>query len=170
MSKTQRENILTQASFGSKVWRLATEVMDAFERGQLKGTSQSAKKGPSTGSIKQHHLQPLHHLREDFQVRSIRYSHWTLQCLLPHFSVVSGWTAVYFSRIMEHHLGRSVSFSKMCHCQEKRRVYNSHYTDKYWIHHSSSFSYNSPSGCCFSWVKLCSVESFHNCTHLITEW
>ena len=65
MSKTQRENILNQASFPTRVWTLAQEVMDLFERGHLKGQNKP-KKG--VFDIKQHHLQPLHHLKEDFQV------------------------------------------------------------------------------------------------------
>lgn len=68
MSKTNRENILNQASIPSKVWNIANEVMDLFETGELKGQSRP-KKGPSLFTIKQQHLQPLHHLNEDFQVR-----------------------------------------------------------------------------------------------------
>ena len=47
---------------------LTTQVMNAFEKGQLKGQSQPTNKTQLTNSIKQHHLQPLHHLEEDFQV------------------------------------------------------------------------------------------------------
>ena len=65
MSKTQRENILNQASFPTRVWTLAQEVMDLFERGHLKGQNKP-KKG--VFDIRQHHLQPLHHLKKDFQV------------------------------------------------------------------------------------------------------
>ena len=39
-----------------------------FEGGKLKGES-TPKVGAATPSIKQHHLQPLHHLPQDFQVR-----------------------------------------------------------------------------------------------------
>ena len=36
MSRTQQENIFTQAAFTSDVWKLAMRVIELFENGQLK--------------------------------------------------------------------------------------------------------------------------------------
>ena len=68
MSKTQRENIFAQASFPLKSWKMAVVVMDKFEKGTLKGQKLSQKQLVMTPEFKQHLLQPLHHLTEQFQV------------------------------------------------------------------------------------------------------
>ena len=67
MSRTQRDNIFTQAAFGKNVWRVAMAIMNKFETGQLKNQKLSRKHLVSTPEFKQHLLQPLHHLDKELQ-------------------------------------------------------------------------------------------------------
>ena len=80
MSKTERENILNQASFSKPVWEACTITMNMFKGGKLKGQS-TPKVGAATSSIKQHHLQPLHHLPQDFQVRHCLQMYMYASCV-----------------------------------------------------------------------------------------
>jgi hypothetical protein len=66
MSRTQKENIFAQATFSSKVYKIATLVMDKYEEGLLKDQKKSKKN--SLTEIKQHHLQPLCRLPEKIQL------------------------------------------------------------------------------------------------------
>ena len=67
MSRTQRDNIFTQAAFEKNVWEVTVSVMNKFELGQLKGQKLNRKHLISTPEFKQHLLQPLHHLEPQFQ-------------------------------------------------------------------------------------------------------
>ena len=68
MSRTQKENIFAQASFPVNTWTIAITVMDKYEKGALRGQKLSQKQLMVTPEFKQHLLQPLHHLDEEFQV------------------------------------------------------------------------------------------------------
>jgi hypothetical protein len=63
MKKTQRENILNQASFSKPVWDLVGKLAMQYASNSLKGSKPGKVK-----DIKQYHLAPLHHLPEAFQV------------------------------------------------------------------------------------------------------
>ena len=67
MSRTQRENIFSQASFERGVWDLAMKIMDLYEKGELRGQKLNRKQMLSTPEFKQHILQPLHNLPTQFQ-------------------------------------------------------------------------------------------------------
>lgn len=67
MSRTQRENIFTQATFSQKVWKVAVAVMDLYEQGQLKDQRLNRKQLVSTPEFRQHLLLPIHHLKPEFQ-------------------------------------------------------------------------------------------------------
>ena len=69
MSRTQRENIFSQASFEINVWQIAIKVMNAYEKGDLKDQKLNKKQLLSTPEFKQHLLQPIHNLPNSFQVQ-----------------------------------------------------------------------------------------------------
>ncbi len=72
MSRTTRDNIFCQAAFSEGVWSLATEVMNMYEDGQLKGQKLSRKNLLTTPEFKQQHFQPLHHLDPLYQQRMLQ--------------------------------------------------------------------------------------------------
>ena len=89
MSKTQRENIFARASFPIKSWKMAIVIMDKFEKGTLKGQKLSQKQLVTTPEFKQHLLQPLHHLTEQFQVGvNIRWETIELHCYASMYITV----------------------------------------------------------------------------------
>ena len=67
MSRTQRENIFTQAAFSQKVWKVAVSVMDMYEQGQIKDQRLNRKQLIATPEFRQHLMQPIHHLDPEFQ-------------------------------------------------------------------------------------------------------
>ena len=67
-SRTQRENIFAQSTFDKKVWELVQTTMDMFEQGALKEQKLKKQQITAAPEFKQHLLQPLHHLKPDFQV------------------------------------------------------------------------------------------------------
>jgi len=67
MSRTQCENIFSQAAFAPLVWEKAMLVMEQFEDGKLKSQKLSKKNLISKPEFKQHHFQCLHNLAPSFQ-------------------------------------------------------------------------------------------------------
>ena len=67
MSRTQCENIFSQAAFAPLVWEKAMQVMELFEDGKLKNQKLSKKNLISKPEFKQHHFQCLHNLAPSFQ-------------------------------------------------------------------------------------------------------
>ena len=67
MSRTQCENIFSQAVFAPLVWHKAMQVMELFEDGKLKSQKFSKKNLISKPEFKQHHFQCLHNLAPLFQ-------------------------------------------------------------------------------------------------------
>ena len=67
MSRTQCENIFSQAAFAPLVWEKAVIVMEKFEDGKLKDQKLSKKSLISKPEFKQHHFQCLHNLAPSFQ-------------------------------------------------------------------------------------------------------
>jgi len=65
MSRTQRENVFTQASFSQPVWEQAIQVIDLFENGKLGRLKK--KNLLSKPEFKPHHFQCLHNLNPLFQ-------------------------------------------------------------------------------------------------------
>ena len=72
MSRTQRDNIFTQAAFHKDVWELAVGVMNKYELGQLKMQKLNRKHLLAAPEFKQHHFQPLHHLDYEFQKSTLQ--------------------------------------------------------------------------------------------------
>lgn len=69
MSRTQRENIFTQSTFQQKVWQTSLNVMDLYEKGQIKDQKLTSKQLTATPEFRQHLLQPIHNLNPDFQLQ-----------------------------------------------------------------------------------------------------
>ena len=68
MSRTQCDNIFTQASFAPPVWDVALKVIEQFEDGRLKAQRLTKKSLIiAKPEFKQHHLQCLHNLDPTFQ-------------------------------------------------------------------------------------------------------
>ena len=68
MSRTQRENVYTQASFFQPVWEQAIKIINLFENGKLGGRQRLNKKSlMSKPEFKPHHFQCLHNLDQSFQ-------------------------------------------------------------------------------------------------------
>ena len=68
MSRTQCENIFTQAAFAPPVWEAALKVIELFEDGQLKAQRLTRKSlSNAKPEFKQHHFQCLHNIHPPFQ-------------------------------------------------------------------------------------------------------
>lgn len=68
MSRTQCENIFTQAAFSAPVWEVALKVIELFEDGQLKAQRLTKKSLIiAKPEFKQHHFQCLHNIHPPFQ-------------------------------------------------------------------------------------------------------
>ena len=67
ISRTQCENIFSQAAFSPPVWEQALKIIDLFEDGKLKNQKLNKKSLVSKPEFKQHHFQCLHNLNPSFQ-------------------------------------------------------------------------------------------------------
>ena len=68
MSRTQCENIFTQAAFSPPVWEAALKVIELFEEGQLKAQRLTKKSLViAKPEFKQHHMQCLHNIEPKIQ-------------------------------------------------------------------------------------------------------
>ena len=67
MSRTQCENVFTQASFSEPVWEQAIKLIDLFENGKLHNQRLQKKNLLSKPEFKPHHFQCLHNLNPAFQ-------------------------------------------------------------------------------------------------------
>ena len=67
MSRTQCENIFSQAAFSGPVWEKALKVIELFEDGKLKSQKLNKKSLVSKPEFKQQHFQCIHNLNPSFQ-------------------------------------------------------------------------------------------------------
>ena len=67
MSRTQCENIFSQAAFSPPVWEQALKVIELFEDGKLKNQKLNKKSLVSKPEFKQQHFQCIHNLNPSFQ-------------------------------------------------------------------------------------------------------
>ena len=67
MSRTQCENIFSQAALWPPVWEQALKVIELFEDGKLKNQKLNKKSLVSKPEFKQQHFQCIHNLNPSFQ-------------------------------------------------------------------------------------------------------
>ena len=69
MSRSQKDNIFSQAAFSQQSWQLASTVMNKFEKGSLKSQKIAKKHLLSQPEFKQQYFQPIQNLPSSFQVK-----------------------------------------------------------------------------------------------------